>query len=110
VKPNETEKIRLFFFKGVIDRSKYYFPLYLSVVGLVILNGVGVLNFSLPLQIYGLVLEGIGAVVIALGLFRGVKEIERDSATHSTGAVFGGNVWKDNSSLSAVVRKTVDGT
>jgi len=107
VKPSETEKIRMFFFAGILSRSKYYLPLLVIISGLFILDATHFNNIN-P-QIFGLILDMIGAIVIAFGLFRGTSGIERDTTTHSTGAVLGGSVWKDKTELSAVVRNTVDG-
>jgi len=107
VKPSETEKIRMFFFAGILDRSKYYLPAFIFISGLFILDTTHFYNIN-P-QIYGLVLDMIGATVIAFGLFRGTPGIERDTTTHFLGSTYGGRVWKDKEELSAVVRNTVDG-
>jgi hypothetical protein len=107
VKPSETEKIRMFFFAGVLDRSKYYLPVLTFILGLFILDTI--YFYKINPQIYGLVLDMIGAIVIAFGLFRGTTGIERDTTTHFLGSTYGGRQWKDKKELSAVVRNTVDG-
>lgn len=110
VTPGETDKVRLFFFRGFIRRSKYYLLIFIVFVIALWSDITNQSPFNLNLQVYGLLLDCFGAVLIASGLFRGVEGIERDAQTRSAGLVFASTtVWKDNKSLSAVVRNTVDG-
>lgn len=108
VKPGETEKVRLFVFGAFQDRAKWFLPLY----GGILLGAVlrpEVWGIQIGLQSYGLILDIFGATMLALGLFRGVSGISRDTDTISTGAVLGGSSWYDRDSLSAVARNTIDG-
>ena len=109
VKPTESDKIRLFFFAGLLDRSKRYLPIYALLLFLFTSDVFNWLTISTNLQIYGLVLDVFGAVFLAVGLLRGARGIERDTSSTSTGAQLSGSTWKNNGSLSAVVRNTVDG-
>ena len=109
VQTNERDKIRLFFFAGFINRSKIYIPIYTILLIIVALDIQNLISFAINLQIYGLMLDIVGAIAVALGLFRGVEGIKRDTDTRSIGAIYGGRTWKDKKSLSAVVRKTMDG-
>jgi len=109
VKPGEKEKIRLFFFAGFLDRSKWYFPVYSLLMAAIIMEILNIHNLNIHLQIYGLVLDCFGAIIVALGLFRGIEGINRDTSTAFIGGSYGGQAAKNTKELSAIVRKTVDG-
>jgi len=74
-----------------------------------IFAGISILAFGLAnpsdLQIYGLLMDIIGAIAVALGLFRGTRGIKVD--TESTGAKLGGGL--NTQSLESVVSSTIDG-
>ena len=74
-----------------------------------IFAGISILAFGLAkpsdLQIYGLLMDIIGAIAVALGLFRGTRGIKID--TENLGAMLGGGL--DPQSLKSVVSSTLDG-
>lgn len=74
-----------------------------------IFAGISILAFGLAkpsdLQIYGLLMDIVGAIAVALGLFRGTRGIEVD--TENLGAMLGGGL--DPQSLESVVSSTLDG-
>lgn len=104
----QREKLRKYFHAAFYDRSKFYLPPFVLIIVLAIVDGCFGL-FGLHLQAYGLLLDALGAVIIALGLFRGLSEIKRDAPSYSTGAQYGGTMYWEPEALSATVRDTVNG-
>jgi len=102
------EIIRLYFHAAFSNRMKLYFPLLVTVLGLAAYDScrVGIL----PLQGYGLILDGLGAIIIAIGLFRGVDGILRDSPRKSYASKFSVSyVYFSPKPLTSTVNNTIDG-
>lgn len=105
---DEEEKVNtvnMYFYASFFDRLKSYSALSFIVFGtLVIIDFVTIHDF--PHQAYGLAFDCIGAIILALGLFRGQREILRDS---KSGDGFKGPGGYNPEQLSATTRNTVDG-
>lgn len=103
----QREKISLYFHAGFFHRLKLYFPIVLIISAVAILDRCG--GMVLSLQGYGLIMDGFGAIVLAVGLFRGVDGIIVDTPKVERGAAYGGSTIYEPKQLSSTVRKTVDG-
>ena len=101
--------IRFYFYAAISDRFTRYAPILIGILLTLSLDKCGLVGLSLPLQAYGLIFDGVGAVILAVGLFRGPDGILRDTPRQSTGAAFGGETYYNPKPLSATVRNTVDG-
>ena len=99
------EKIRRFFDEAFADRFWRYIPLSVIIIGLFIFDLYSIITFGINLQVYGLILDVIGASVLARGLIRGVVGIKRD--THKDAGYWG--VHYNTSSLTSVAQNTTDG-
>lgn len=116
-------KVRKYFHAAFYDRSRWYLSIGIITVILFSVDeclvvpvlpplvDCGILPFGLPLQSYGLMLDAIGAVIIAMGLFRGIKGLQRDTPSrYAGGAILRGPVLEmQPGPLSSTVRSTVDG-
>lgn len=115
--------VRKYFHAAFYDRSRWYLPILFAILVLLSVDACVVvpilpalfnceiLPFSLPLQSYGLMLDATGAVIIALGLFRGIKGLQTDTPSqYAGGATYGGTVLEMKPGpISSTVRSTVDG-
>lgn len=102
---HEDTKVQMFFHAAFYDRSRWHL-----IPGLLLAIGFGLEIWVIPpfdvnLQLYGLAMDMIGAFILAIGLFRGIEAIKRD--TQMREAVWGSHY--DTDSLSAIARDTVDG-
>lgn len=102
-------KIRLYFYYYFYRRFVVWGTLGSLMLSLSLIGDLFVAGVSLPLQAYGLLFDAFGALILAVGLFRGPNEIKRDTPRESTGAVAGGDVYYNSVPLSATVQDTVDG-
>lgn len=103
---NEAQK---FFVAAFAERTRKYLPILLVVLILFGLELSGKILLVGNGQVYGLILDMTGAVVLTLGLFRSPKQIQRDTKSETYGATLGGGISYDSGSLSSEVQKTVDG-
>jgi hypothetical protein len=117
------KEVRKYFHAAFYDRSRWYLPTFMTVIILLSVEvfmtvssgssllGYGIISYSFPLQSYGLLLDAAGAIIIALGLFRGIKGIQRDTySQYASGATYGTpRLEIQPAPLSSTVRSTVDG-
>lgn len=84
----ESEKIRPFFIAAFRDRLPWYIITLLAGIIISFLIGNGKSNVIL-FQIFALLLDIIGAVILGFGLIRSEVGIERDSTTVATNTAEG---------------------
>lgn len=108
-KETQRRKIGLYFQSAFAERFLFYAPFAILILVTLTLDRCWLVSFFFPLQAYGLLFDGVGAVILAVGLFRGPDGMLRDTPLVSTGAVYGGDTYYYPKPLSATVRNTVDG-
>jgi hypothetical protein len=100
-----TEKIQYYYSASFANRSKTYFLIILIVS----LSYIGFAP-TVTLQGYGLMLDAIGATIIARGLFRGPEGIKTDTAVRGGGGAYGGSPYRFGSDeISSTTDDSVDG-
>ena len=101
----QDEKIRRFFDEAFADRFQWYVPIALIIVSSLLLNQFSIVSLDIDPQVYGLVLDILGASILAIGFIRDINGIKRDTQMH---VGFYGSVY-DPDSLTSVAQDTADG-
>lgn len=115
IEVGDSEAVRPFFAAALCERIKWYLLAILSTMVFTFLTIQEGVN---PIQVWGLLLDLVGAFVLGVGLLRSDVGIERDSisTTEAATGLFAGSdgethsdEYRDPLSVSSEARDTVDG-